>query len=168
MHLSRYGYVLFLGLLGWRVATGGAAKADDAPSLNQRVLDFAAGKVGQVVGNGECWTLAAQALDAAGAERPGQDGLDSYQFGTVVDLSAVVPGDVLQFEDTNFLHTNPDGSWYSLSFPHHTAIVSTVSATHITVLNQNVSEDRTVQTSTFDLNDRQAGGTITAFQPVPR
>ena len=140
----------------------------NVPSLNRQVLDFAGSKMGQQVGNGECWTLADQALDAAGAQRPGQGGLEVYQFGTIADLSAVVPGDVLQFEDTNFKHTDPDGSWYSLSFPHHTAIVSAVSGTHITLLNQNGNGNRTVQVSPFDLNDRLPGGTITAYQPVPR
>jgi hypothetical protein len=47
-----------------------------------------------------------------------QDGLGVYEFGAVVDLGAVVPGDVLQFEDTNLKQTNPGGSWYWFSFPH--------------------------------------------------
>ena len=44
-------------------------------SLNKLVLDYAHGKLGQQVGNGECWTLAFEALKDAGAKRPGQDGL---------------------------------------------------------------------------------------------
>jgi hypothetical protein len=165
--MSRRLAVTFLVFIGLTIAAVGAADAAEAPALNQKVLDYANSKVGQVVGNGECWTLAHDALDAVGAKRPGQE-LEVCEFGTVVDLSAVVPDDVLQFEEVNFLHTNQDGSWYSMSFPHHTAIVSAVSGTKITVLNQNVSDDKTVQTTTFDLADRQQGGTITAFEPVSR
>jgi hypothetical protein len=173
VQLSRFRAMMFLGLLGWAVAALGQADAQvqskpNAASLNQRVLNFARSKMGQQVGNGECWTLAYQALDAAGAKRPGQDGLQLYQFGKVVNLRAVVPGDVLQFENVNFKHTNPNGSWSSSSYPHHTAIVSAVSGARITLLNQNVGGNRTVQVSTIDLNDRLPGGTLTAYQAVPR
>jgi hypothetical protein len=139
-----------------------------AVSPNQRVVDFARSKLGQQVGNGECWTLAYQALDAAGAKRPGQDGLTVYQFGDVVALGQLKPGDVLQFENVNFKHTNANGSWYSSSYPHHTAIVAAVAGTRITLLNQNVGGNRTVQETTIDLNDRLPGGSITAFVPVAR
>ena len=54
--------------------------------------------IGKQVGNGECWTLAHDALDKAGAKRPGQDGLSAYEFGKKVSLSTLKPGDILQFE----------------------------------------------------------------------
>jgi hypothetical protein len=132
------------------------------------VVDYARGKLGHQVGNGECWTLAFEALQAAGAKRPGEDGLKVYEFGKAIELKAVKAGDVLQFENVNFKHTNADGSWYTNSFPHHTAIVLSVSGTRITLLQQNVGGNKTVQEGTIDLNDRQPGGTITAFQPVAR
>jgi hypothetical protein len=136
-------------------------------SLNQQVLDFARGKLGQQVGDGQCQTLVNAALDAAGAQRPGQ-GQEIDHFGTVVDLNAVKAGDVLQFENVNFKHTNADGSWFTNNFPHHTAIVEAVSGSRLTLLHQNLNGDLRVQETTIDLNDRLSGGSITAFQPVAR
>jgi hypothetical protein len=125
-------------------------------------------KYGMQVGNGECWTLAFEALNYAHAKRPGQDGLSTNQFGKKVALSSIKPGDILQFENVNFKHTSPNGSWSTSSFPHHTAIVLSVNGKQITVLHQNVGGNRTVQQTIINLNDRQPGGTITAYEPVSR
>ncbi|MFO0970222.1 MAG: hypothetical protein U0793_32125 [Gemmataceae bacterium] len=139
------------------------------PVLNQRVLAYATGKFGKQVGNGECWTLAHDALAFAGARRPGQDGLRVYEFGRRVALSPaqIQPGDVLQFENITFKHTTAT-SWSTNSFPHHTAIVYRVSGTQITILQQNVNGDRHVQTGVIDLRDLQPGGSLTLFRPVAR
>ncbi|HET9954420.1 MAG TPA: hypothetical protein VFQ61_07945 [Polyangiaceae bacterium] len=37
-------------------------------TVNQKIQAFASSRVGQQVGDGECWTLAEQALAAAGAK----------------------------------------------------------------------------------------------------
>src|SRR5262249_1704303 len=129
--------------------------------------------VGQAVGDGECWAFVYEALNAAGAKRPGQEYMELYQFGwRVYGLFNIQPGDVLQFENVNFKHTNPDGSWSSSSFPHHTAIVAHVTyrfgGMRITLLHQNVGGNRTVLQSAIYLRDRQPGGTIRAYRPVPR
>src|SRR5262245_52686265 len=63
-------------------------------SLNAKVLQFAQGQMGKQVGNGECWTLAHDALAAAGAKRPGQE-LAVSVFGTAVALDQAKAGDVL-------------------------------------------------------------------------
>lgn len=49
-----------------------------------RVVEFCEQHEGDLVGNGECWTLAAEALKAAGA-RPAH----SYNFGQKIDASQV-------------------------------------------------------------------------------
>src|SRR5260370_41903892 len=100
--------------------------AEAAPALNQKVLQFARSQMGRQVGNGECWTLADQALRVAGAHRPGTAGYGSYVFGKRISRQALQPGDVIQFEGVTFTHTDPNGSWSSNSFPHHTAIVAAV------------------------------------------
>ena len=52
-----------------------------------RVVEFCEQHEGDVVGDGECWTLAAEALKAAGA-RPAR----SYNFGQEIDASQVGQG----------------------------------------------------------------------------
>lgn len=138
--------------------------ADPAPvaSINDKVLSFAKDHLHTQVGNGDCWTLVDQALRAAGADTRGDAG---YVFGATIPLSQVAPGDVLQFENVHFKHVDAH-SWYTQEFPHHTAIVASVDGSKITLLNQNVNGDRTVQYTTIDMADF-VDGTITAYHPQP-
>ena len=129
--------------------------------LRLRVAAYAKDHLGQQVGTGQCWDLVDDALRDAGADTSG-DG--NYVFGAPVDLGTVIPGDLLQFENVHFEHHSPDGSWYTSDYPHHSAIVASVSGRTITLLNQNVNGNQTVQYSTINLND-QTSGTITAFMP---
>jgi hypothetical protein len=124
------------------------------------VLTYAKSKMGQQVGNGECWTLAFEALKAAGARLPGRNGVGVYDFGSKVSLKAIKPGDILQFENVTFRNASS-----FQNFPHHTAIVLSVSGSKITLLNQNADNVRKVVKTTINLADRK-GGTIQAFRPI--
>src|SRR5262249_41643399 len=130
-------------------------------SLNQKVLSYAQSKYGTQDGNGECWTLVDNALRSAGANTSGDANL---VFGQAIALSSVIPGDVLQFKNAHFEHHNPNGSWYSNDFPQHTAIVSSVQGRTITMLNQNVNGNRTVQSTTINLDDLKSGS-VQAYRP---
>ena len=129
--------------------------------MRSAVIRYAQGKLGKQDGNGECWTLVDNALRAAGADTSRDS---KYDFGNRVSLRALRRGDLLQFEGVTFEHHNANGSWYSNSYPHHSAIVESIKGRTITILNQNVNGNRTVQRSTINLDD-QKGGTITAFEP---
>jgi Spy/CpxP family protein refolding chaperone len=130
------------------------------PLLNQKVLAYAQAHLGQEVGNGECWTLVDEALKAAGADTSG-DG--KCVFGRSVALTALLPGDLLQFEKTHFEHRE-GGRFSAQDMPHHSAIVSAVEGRKVTVLNQNVNGSRKVQYSSFNLDDLQRGS-LQGFRP---
>jgi hypothetical protein len=153
-------------VLAGLVALAGAP-AEAAETINQKVVQFARARMGQRVGNGECWTLADQALQAAGARRPGTRGYGTYIFGSPIGRSALQPGDIIQFEGVQFKHYGPDGSWSTNTFPHHTAVVARVRGTRITLLQQNVSGNRTVQTGVIDMADFRRG-TLRYYRPQPR
>jgi hypothetical protein len=146
---------------------GAAAAADKLPPLNAEVLAFAEENAGKKVGNGECWTLADEALRAAGAKRPNTGGFGVYVFGKEVALKKVLPGDILQFEGVRFERHKSDGSWYWFEFPHHTAVVAAAKGRTITLWNQHVNGDKKVRKTVIDLDDLQKG-TITAYRPVPQ
>jgi hypothetical protein len=108
-----------------------------ADTINQKVVQWSAGKVGQHLGRGECWDLANQALKAAGANTSTTTGADDdYVWGTTVALNQVIPGDILQFRDytvttkTTTKVTFDDGSWSQDTATeteereHHTAVIS--------------------------------------------
>jgi hypothetical protein len=131
------------------------------------VLAFAQGNMGKQVGNGECWTLADQALLAAGAKRPNTGGLGLNEFGKAVGginppASVMKPGDIIQFEGVKVV----DG-FSTNDFGHHTAIVQSVQGTHVTMLNQNVNGQRFVQTTTIDFT-KVTQGTYKVFEPQPK
>jgi hypothetical protein len=137
------------------------------PALNQKVVRFARGKLGQKVGNGECWTLADQALRAAGARRPGRGGMGGYVFGRALRKGeTALPGDVVQFENASFTHTGPGGSSSTTTMPRHTAVVYRVRGTTLTLLHQNFGGDRTVRVGRVDLAEKK-GGTVTFYRPLP-
>jgi cell wall-associated NlpC family hydrolase len=141
--------------------------AEAAETINRKVVQFARAYIGQQVGNGECWTLADRALQAAGAHRPGTRGYPTYVFGKQISRPALQPGDIIQFEGVRFKHYRPNGSWSSNEFPHHTAVVAGVRGTRITLLHQNVSGKRTVQTGVIDMADFRRG-TLRYYRPQPR
>lgn len=130
-------------------------KGGTATGLNAGVLGFAQQNFGRTVGNGECWTLANEALKAAGA-RPAV----GYTFGAGINRRDVTPGDILQFTSVRIEKGN---QFWNLGTPQHTAIVEAVEGTVVTVLHQNFGT-RTVTRLTFDFED-VVRGEIGAFRP---
>ena len=126
---------------------------DHTPGLNKKVLGFASARQGEKVGDGECWTLAARALEKAGARR---DGI--YRFGRELGPRDVIfPGDVIQFEKVKI---------GSATMPHHTAVVYEVlGSDKLEIIHQNFgSAGKTVSRLTIDLATHRSG-TIQFFRP---
>lgn len=89
------------------------------PQVNQRVVNYVNGQIGNKVGRGECWDLAAEALNNAHAKWDGQ-----YGFGAVVDWrkEEVMPGDIVQFENV-FVEHRIEGGSVREQYGIHTAVV---------------------------------------------
>ncbi len=155
-------FVSVLVLMSGTVADAQEKTSKSLPPLNKKVLQFAEQKLGKKVGNGQCWTLADEALRSADAKRPGRQGYGAYQFGKQLGKKEkLLPGDVLQMY--NVLLRYPKSFQ---QFPLHTAIVSKVEGTKIEVLNQNVGADMTVKRTRFDLRALKRGKII-GFRPQP-
>ncbi|MEO6812005.1 MAG: CHAP domain-containing protein, partial [Isosphaeraceae bacterium] len=121
--------------------------------LNTRVLSFAKSKVG----DGECATLADEAVRLAGGKRfyqLGSTGSNAdYVWGRKIttltpssgSISSIKPGDIIQFRNVTFRQdtkiTRPSGStstsYKTSSYGHHTAVVESVSGNNINLLQQN-------------------------------
>jgi hypothetical protein len=131
------------------------------PLLNQQVLAFARQNLGRKVGNGECWTLAADAITAAGGERP-----RDYVHGRELRPGeTVLPGDIMQFESVRLESRK---GWRTLGSPHHTAVVQSVSGPKTySVLHQNFGggeEGKKVQAITINLAELTSG-TVKIYRP---
>lgn len=158
------------------------------PPLNAKVLDFARSKAGEQVGNGECWTLANDAVVAAGGKSSpaytDAPGKEDYVWGELVvavtvkggkqttegtGTKSVLPGDIVQFRDAKFEGARPGGGTYSMTAPHHTAVVTTASPDGrvLGILHQNWNWKRTVADATLTLSDLK-GGWVRVYRPQPR
>ncbi len=135
------------------------------PSLGDKVKTFADGKKDQMVGDGECFTLADQALKDAGAKSAADYGAVTadadYVWGKETTKALVQPGDILQFRNYKFEITTKtkttktykghpkykdqstegeDWATQSQERPHHTAIVASKdSSSQWTILEQNIA-----------------------------
>lgn len=106
------------------------ALASNVPEDNRQLLEFVQSKLGQQVDDGECSSLAAEGLKAAGVKRHGV-----YAWGRELDdQEPVLPGDILQIENAKLR-----GAGFSRSFPHHTAIVEENLPNKLVVLHQNAN-----------------------------
>jgi hypothetical protein len=137
--------------------------------------------------DGECWTLIEDAVVGAGGRSsrvltPRFSAHASFVWGTVVAVTALLPGDVLQFSRYSWTRTtrtevtNPDGSGSTdeafrtetRGAPQHTAmVVRVVSSGIVEVIEQNVpSVTGNVQTVTLALSASPRRVTTTRT-PVP-
>jgi hypothetical protein len=170
--------------LVWAAVLVGAQAAVAEETANEKVLAFAKSQVGKQVGNGECWTLANEAVKAAGAkssfdfaDAPNKGdyvwgdfvyGLEAKAKGETGALKDVKPGDVVQFRDAKFVARQGNRTTTTTA-SHHTAVVLKAdrAAKTITVLHQNWSGNKTVAEATLPLAGLQAGW-IKVYRPVAK
>jgi hypothetical protein len=146
------------GPIGLDAPSGGGTTA----GISDRIVGFARRQRGSRVGNGECFTLADRALSTAGARSASDYGEvtpnTDYVWGTVVSLSDLQPGDVVQMRDYRYdrevVVDNPDGSGSNnedfQERPHHTVIVESVEGNGAaTVLEQNAPRGSAVRRTTL-------------------
>jgi CHAP domain len=143
-------------------STSGDTKAG---SMADQIVGFARRQQGSRVGRGECFDLADQALRGAKAKSAADYGKISrnadYTWGTVVTLSDLQPGDVIQFR--NYLYkstvvTKTDKETTTdevdVDRPHHTAIVESVGDNGaVTVLEQNAPDGSPVTRTVLYFKD---------------
>ncbi len=97
---------------------------DELPELNKKIVEYLDRVVGHTVNRGECWDLAAAALDYANAYLDQSTEQSIYVFGRVIDpeTETVYPGDILQFENVVVEYQTEDMIARE-TMPHHTAII---------------------------------------------
>lgn len=126
-----------------------------AQSVQEKILSFSQKNMKKKVDRGECWDLAAAALNNANAQWE-----SPHDFGDKIDYrTELQPGDILQFTNVKFVF--PFGS---ASFPKHTAIAYKTGKNSVTVFHQNFNNHRYVDTLTLYF-DQIKGGTLQAYRP---
>src|SRR5436309_7537023 len=151
-------------------------------NLSDKIIVFCQQHKGEQVGDGECASLANQALRAAGAKGRGPDRPDKgdYTWGTqIFYIEAqgsspktegkpfdIKPGDIIQLRDVKFAGRRPGGT-YSMTFGHHTAIVAGLEdgGHTIHIFHQNFGGKKIVMTATYKLDDLKEGW-LRIYRPI--
>lgn len=136
---------------------------DSIPALNQKIISYVTTTIGKKIGHGECWELAAMALNLNQASWD-----HKYKYGKEIipAKECVYPGDIIQFEGV-MLRFHKGSREYKETMEHHTAIIYEVKAKDVFVLiHQNTAfSGRKVGLSELDLKT-VARGKIRMYRPV--
>ena len=120
---------------------GTPGPCDSIPTLNQNIIAFVKASMNKKVGTGECWDLAAEALNKNRAKWDRR-----YTYGTKVDYKTecVYPGDIIQFERV-YIEFRIEGGMMKNEMPHHTAVIYEVkSPGNFIIAHQNYNNKKKV------------------------
>lgn len=133
--------------------------------ISGSILAYVKRAMGRTVGSGECWDLAQEALDGAGADwtRP-------LQFGMHLDpdRDEIKAGDIIQFKSVKIERKLENGGrfFHTMGAPDHTAIIIGVEGKkRYRLAHQNSDGKRYVIASDVDLNYMTAGK-FWVYRPV--
>ncbi|KAK9477702.1 hypothetical protein V1514DRAFT_333196 [Lipomyces japonicus] len=148
-------------------------------AFGENVAKFAEANYGRQVGDGECWSLANEALANAGALKSVGliHGVSIWEVnsGRVIrgQKNVLRRGDVLQFKSAKFREINLAGvaEVKTVGAPDHTSVIVAIEGVGaqelqigLVVLEQNVNHVRTVQQGRLDFQYLQEGSVI-AYRP---
>ena len=128
---------------------------DQIPELNQEIITFVDAKMRKKVGNGQCWTLAAQALDKVNANWDGK-----FKFGTLLDpdTDCIYPGDIIQFKNVKFVTKEGNATSYNEMIQHTAIVYQVIGKGQYRIAHQNTEKwGKKVDVSTIDLKTKKKG-----------
>jgi hypothetical protein len=141
---------------------------DAIPEINSKIKVYLDQVMGTRVDSGECWDLAAAALDFSGGYLDRSNQKSIYIFGKEIFPSreSVYPGDIIQFEKV-VLKYQEGNRIYTESMPHHTAIVYEVLAPgQFVIAHQNTrTHGRKVGLTKLNL-EHLTGGKLIFYRPI--
>jgi len=142
----------------------------NTPALNTKVIEYVNAVIGQQVDRGECWDLAAAALDYAGAYLDRSNQKNLYIFGRKVNphKDQIFAGDIIQIENVKLEYTKGNAIYYE-TMSHHTAIIYEVIGKYeYKLAHQNTSfSGRKVGLSDLNLNNIKKGQ-IAFYRPYKK
>lgn len=140
-----------------------ALPCDSTPLLNQHIITFVKTHLNKRVGRGECWDLAAEALNTHKAKWDSR-----YGYGTKIDYKTecIYPGDIMQFERV-IIEYEVEGGMMREEIPHHTAVVYEVkSAGQFIIAHQNYNNKKKVILIPLSMQNIKRGK-ATIYRPQP-
>lgn len=153
---KQFSFLIFILLATFGFSQSNSlADCGEIPTLNVGVLKFVKSKINKKVGRGECWDLAAQALEFVDAKWN-----KAYIFGQEVDpnTDCIFAGDIIQFENVKLKYIKDEVTYHEMML-HHTAIIYQVSGTgKYKLAHQNIRiRNNRVEITDIDLKDIYKG-----------
>lgn len=138
-------------------------QCDSIPPLNKQIRAFVKSNIKKKVGSGQCWDLAAEALNKVNAKWDGKT-----KFGKEINYKkdCVYPGDIIQFEGVT-LKYELDQKKYIEKLEHHTAVIFDVKEKgNFVIADQNTRfSGKTVGTNNFDVKT-VIKGSFKIYRPI--
>jgi hypothetical protein len=160
--MKKFFLILIAGMLVASFSFRTNQPCGTAPELNKKIIEIVKASIGKKIGQGECWDVAAEALNKTGAKWDG-----NYKFGKEIDYkkACVYPGDIVQFEGVE-LKYNIEDAFYIEKLTHHTAIIYSVkSKGDFIIADQNTKHSgKKVATHAFDVKT-VTKGKYTIYRP---
>lgn len=148
-------FLLFFLMMSFCGSTQTSLPCGQTPVLNKAIISFVKANMKKKVGRGECWDLAAEALNKVEAKWDGNS-----NFGKEVSYKkeCIYPGDIVQFEGV-VLKYEQDEKYFIEKLEHHTAIIFEVKEKDSFVIaDQNTRfSGKTVGTHNFDVKTLTKG-----------
>ena|SRR5688572_10715308 len=134
---------------------------DSIPALNREIIAFVDSRMKKKVGRGECWDLAAEALNASNAKWNGK-----FQFGRKLNHDEeILPGDIIQFEGVK-IKFQEGNARITQVLKHHTGIVYTMKGKQqFDMANQNTAEHGKKVALTFIDLEQVISGKYFIYRP---
>ena len=153
---KQFSFLIFILLATFGFSQSNSlADCGEIPTLNVGVLKFVKSKINKKVGRGECWDLAAEALEFVDAKWNKE-----YIFGQEVDpnTDCIFAGDIIQFEDVKLKYIKDEVTYHEMML-HHTAIIYQVLGTgKYKLAHQNIrTRNNRVEITAIDLKDIYKG-----------
>lgn len=127
---------------------------DSTPLINKKIIEFVNSNLNKKVGRGECWDLAAQALNTNNAKWDRR-----LNYGNKVDYKSecIYPGDIIQLERV-YIEEKVDGGTFKSEIPHHTAIIYEVkSPGQFIIAHQNYNNKKKVVLTPLNMGNIKRG-----------
>ncbi len=134
---------------------------DSLPKINRKIISFVNANLNKKVGDGQCWALAAEALNAVNATWD-----HHFKFGREIQYGKeqVFPGDIIQFNDVTIKYRQ-NNSLVIERYLLHTAIIYQVKKDGTFIIaNQNVNNVLALKLTELNLN-AVIRGKYTVFRP---
>jgi hypothetical protein len=132
-------------------------------AINTEIIKYVTQHLNKKVGRGECWDLAAEALDKSGAVWD-----HAYNYGKKINYRAgdcVTPGDILQFKNVTIKYQKGQ-QLMTETYQQHTAIVYQVKSDGSLVIAQQNTSDHGRKVSLDVLHLQQIkSGEVSIFRP---